>query len=121
MYRSRDHGALGDGDELVVAAAAVHVLALAVHAVAGAAMRMVAKGEQRGDVVIGDEPHVAALAAVAAVRPALGDRALPAERHTAGAAVAAAHVELRLVDELGHLRPSYKAGGDARCERPSAS
>ena len=52
--------------------------------------------------MVGDEPDVAALAAVAAVRPAEGDRTLPAERHAARAAVTAAHVELALVDELGH-------------------
>ena len=98
----------GTVDELVVAAAAVHVFALAVHAAARAAMRMVAKGEQRGNVVVGDEPHVAAPAAVAAIRSALGDRAFPTERHTAGAPVPAAHVELRLVDELGHLHQATK-------------
>ncbi len=41
-------------------------------------------------------------AAVAAVGPAEGDGTLPPERHAARATVAAAHVELALVDELGH-------------------
>ena len=68
----------------------------------GPPVRVVAERQQRGDVVVGDQPHVAALAAVAAVGPAEGDRALPPERHAARATVAAAHVELALVDELGH-------------------
>ena len=63
---------------------------------------MVAERQERGDVVVGDEPHVAALAAIAAVRAPVHDRALPPEAHRARAAVAATHVELALVDELGH-------------------
>ena len=55
------------------------------------------------------------MAAVAAVRPALGDRALPAKRDTARPAVPAAHIELRLVDELGHgtnlQSPSVREAG----------
>ena len=82
--------------------AAVEVLALAVHAVAGPAVRVVAERQQRRHVVVGDQPDVAALAAVAAVGPAHRDGALPPEADAAGAAVAAAHVELALVDELGH-------------------
>ena len=108
MYRSWTDGALGDGDLEVVAAAAVQVLALAVDAVAGPAVRVVAEREQRGDVVVGDQPHVAALAAVAAVRAALGDRALAPERDAAGAAVAAAHVELRTRRRTGTSAPTYR-------------
>ena len=97
------HRPLRDGDDLVVPTATVHVLALAVDAAAGAAVRVVAKGQQRRDVVIGDEPHVASPAAVATVRPALGDGPFPTKRDAARSPVTAAHVELRLVDELGHL------------------
>ena len=71
-------------------------------AVAGSPMRVVAERQQRGDVVVGDEPDVAALAAVAAVRPAEGHGTLAPERHAACSPIAAAHVELALVDELGH-------------------
>ena len=67
----------------------------------GAAVRVVAEREQRGDVAVGDQPDVAALAAVAAVRAAHRDGALTAERHAAGAAVATAHVQLGFVDESG--------------------
>ena len=85
------------------AATAVHVLALAVHAAAGLAVRVVAKGEQRRDIVVGDQPDVAAVAAVAAVRAAVHHGAFTTEAHAASAAVACLHVQLALVDELGHF------------------
>ena len=74
----------------------------------GPAVGMVAERQQRRHVVVGDEPDVAALAAVAPVRTAHHDRALPPERHAARAAVAATYVELALVDELGHPRQRYR-------------
>ena len=77
------------------------VLALAVDAVAGPTVRVVAEREQRRDVVVGDEPDVAALATVTTVRAAHRDRAFTTERHTARAAVPAPHVQLTFVDELG--------------------
>ena len=92
----------GTRDLQVVAATPCSFLPLPWTPLLGAAVRMVAEGEQRGDVAVGHEPDVAALAAVAAVRPAHGDVGLPPERDAARAAVAAAHVQLRLVDELGH-------------------
>ncbi len=98
------HGALGHRDLDRRPALAVLVLALAVHPVVGAAVRMVAERQQGRHVVVGDEPDVAALAAVAAVRAAHHDRALASERHAARAAITAAHVELAFVDELGHQR-----------------
>ena len=102
MYRSVTTVPSGTAISQRLAAPSVEVLALAVDAVAGPAVRVVAERQQRRHVVVGDEPDVAALAAVAAVRAAEGDRPLPPERHAARAAVAAAHVELALVDELGH-------------------
>ena len=92
----------GHGDLEVFAAPTVQVLALAVDTVAGPAMRVVTEGQQRGDVVVGDEPHVAALAAVASVRPAEGLGTFAPERHAACSPVSTAHVELGLVDELRH-------------------
>jgi hypothetical protein len=50
--------------------------------------------------VVGDEPHVATVAAVAPVRSTAGDVRLAAERHRARAAVASLDVEAALVDEL---------------------
>ena len=62
------------------------------------------------DVAVGQQPDVAAVAAVAAVGAALGDVGLAPERDRARAAVAAPHVELRLVDELsGDMRITHDA------------
>src|SRR5690606_28479438 len=92
--------ALGHDDLDRLAALAVQVLALAVGAVAGPAVGVVAERDQRGDVVVGDEPDVAAVAAVAAVRSAHDDGTFTTERDAASAAVTTADVELALVDEL---------------------
>src|SRR5690606_17671840 len=62
----------GDRHDEVLAPVAVTALALAVGAAAGGPVRVVLEGDQRRHVVVGDEPHVAARTAVAAVRPALG-------------------------------------------------
>ena len=101
------------------------LLALAVGAAAGPAVGVVAEGEQRGHVAVGDEPDVAAVAAVAAVGAALGDVGLAPERDAARAAVAALHVEAALVDELRHRaslrgRPHRSTDGNrywVRCTR----
>ncbi len=97
-----DHRALGNVDDQVVAAHAVLLLAGAVRARTGLAVRMVAEREQRRDVAVGLQPDVAAPAAVAAVGTATRHVRLPPERDAAGAAVAAFHVALRHVDEAGH-------------------
>ena len=111
-----DHRALGDGDGRGLAVPPVAAFARPVTAVAGPAVRVVAEGEERGDVAVGDKPDVAALAAVTAVGATLRDVRLPPERHRAGAPVARLHVELGLVDEPRHrssfvreLRPPGRA------------
>ena len=98
--------ALGHRDHRVGAAGPVAALALPVDAVVGPPMRMVAKREQRRDVAIGHEPDVAAVAAVAAVRAALRDVRLAAERDAARAAVTAVHMQVALVDEARHTGPA---------------
>ena len=69
-----------------------------------APMGMVAEGEQRRDVAIGQEVHVAARATVAAGGAALRSVRLPPERDHARAAIAAAHIDLNLVDEVARHR-----------------
>ncbi len=64
---------------------------------------MIAEGQERRHVVVGHEPHVTAVAPVAAIRAAEGHGTLAAEADTARAAVATASVQLALVDELGHF------------------
>ena len=77
----------------------VLALALPVHTVGGAAVGVVAEGEERGDVAVGDEPDVAAGAAVTAVGPALGDVRLAPEGDAARATIACLHMQAALVDE----------------------
>ncbi|GAC1316485.1 MAG: hypothetical protein NVSMB12_13310 [Acidimicrobiales bacterium] len=71
---------------------------------------MVAEREQRRHVVVGEQPYVAAVAAVAAVRSPARDVGLSAHRHRTGATVTGADVDLGLVDErtgAGHGFPAY--------------
>src|SRR5207244_9376855 len=89
--------------------AAVGLLRRAMHPVRRPPERMVLEREQRRDVAIGDEPHVAALASVTAVGSALGDVRLAPERHRAGAAVACLHMETALVDEARHRRTTLRS------------
>jgi hypothetical protein len=76
----------------------------------GPPVGVIAEGEQRRDVPVGAQPHVAAVAAVATVGPAPGNVGLAAERNRAGAAVAPTNVGSSFVDEPGHA-PKDRAGG----------
>ena len=78
-----------------------------VGAVAGPPMRMVSKGEKRRDVVIGLQPHAAAVTTVAAVGATLGNMGLTTKRDCSCSPVAAVDVQSALVDELG---PSATGG-----------
>ena len=71
-------------------------------------MLLVAIVDQRVQPVDRLDPDVAAAAAVAAVRPAELDELLAAERHRAGAAVAGAYVDFRLVEKF-HLNGQRSA------------
>src|SRR5439155_4783656 len=64
----------------------------------------VLKIQQRGEALISHKDHVAAAAAVAAVRPAFGHKFLATEAHTAIAAIAALDVDDRLVNEHDTLK-----------------
>src|SRR3546814_9893459 len=97
-------------------------LALAVGAAPGAPVRVVLERDQRGDVVVDDEPHVATLAAVAAVGPTHRRVRLPAERHAPGATVSTLDVEPTLIDELRHPRRLVvcRTVTSRRCEQVAA-
>src|SRR2546423_8737702 len=84
-------------------------LAHAMGSVGGPPVRMVLEGEQGGRVRVGDQPDIAAPAAVAAIGSAFGDVSLPPERDRAGAPVARLHVQLCLVDEPGHGSTSLES------------
>ena len=97
-----DGGALGHRHLEVAPPPAVLALALPVHAAPGRPVRMVLERDQRRHVAVDDEPHAAAVAAVAAVGPAPGHVRLPPEADRARAAVTTLDVETALVDELRH-------------------
>ena len=93
------HRAFGHHDQEVFAARAVALVPGAVLARRRTAVRMVAEGEERCGVAIGNEEDVAPGSTVAAVRPTFGHVRLAPEGHGARAAIAAAQVDLDLVDE----------------------
>ena len=86
----------------ISAARTVPVPAGAVAPVVAFAVRMIAKGQQRRDIAIGDKPDRPAVATITAVRTPLGDVRFTPERNTAGATVAALDVDVALIDEVGH-------------------
>src|SRR5690606_22616699 len=100
--------------------AAVAVAALAVLAVFGAVVRLVAEVDERAQARIDLQDDVAALAAVAAVRPAHRYELFTPEADAAVAAVAGFHVDARFVVKQGPF-PALKnkrrlpAAGTALC------
>ena len=94
--------------------------AMAVLAHAGAAvlcqeMLLVAIVDQRVEAVDRFGDHVAAFAAVAAIRPAELDEFLAPERHAAVAAVAGANIDLGLVEEFHLSNVKTRLAAAAAC------
>ena len=87
-------------DDQVLAAGAAAVLAHAVMAAFGLEMLLVAEIDQRVQIVHRLGIDIAAAAAMAAVRAAELDELLAPEADRAGAAIAAADIDLGLVEEL---------------------
>ena len=83
-----DDGAPGHADHQILALFAGLAAAGSVRAVFGGVFALVAEVGQGGQVVVRNEDDIAALAAVAAVRPAGGDVFFAVERHGPVAAVA---------------------------------
>ena len=90
----------GTRDRDVLAALAVHLLAHAVLAALGLELLLVAEVDQRVEVLVGLQPDVAAVAAVAAVGAAERDELLAAEADAAVAAVAGGDRDFCFVDEF---------------------
>ena len=97
--RRRPSVPTGTGDDDVLAPRAVLALRGPVLAVGGAAKGVVAEAQERRLVVVGLEPDVAALAAVAAVGTALGDVGLATKADAARSPVSGFGVQLRAIDE----------------------
>ena len=87
------------------------VFALPVNAALRFAVRMVLEGEERRDVVVGNEPDVAAVATIAAVGSTHDYWAFTPETDAARAAIASLHVQLAFVDELRHGTRCYAGRG----------
>ena len=107
------HGAHRHLEHEVLPRRAVHAAAFAVRAALGFEMVLEAVLDERGQARVGFEHHVAAVPAVAAVRPALRHMGLAAKRHATRAAVAALHMDAHFVDEhlgppLSWNRPSHR-------------
>ena len=90
-----DDGAPGDPQDQVRAVSAGATLAAAVCAVGGGVLALIAEVHQGGHMIVHRDHHVAAPAAVAAVRAAGGHIFLPVEGDHAVAAVAGADGDLR--------------------------
>ena len=119
-----DHGPDRYDDDLVLAPRAVLAFGGAVLAVGRPPKGVVAKSQQRGLIVVGHDPDVAALTAVAAVRTTLGDVGLAAKTDAAGPAVARFGVQLGEIDEGGHtfiLRPGPSNPLCVTCRRPRSA
>src|SRR6266536_4378798 len=100
----------------IVAARAVAVFAHAAAAVLGLEMLLVAVVDECVEPVDRLHNHVAALAAVAAVRPAELDEFLAPERHAAVPAVARADIHLGFIEEFHD--PRYASTNAKIRERP---
>ena len=96
------HGAGRHPQFQALAVGAVLVVALPGPAVAGLGVRAEVEIEQGVHVVVDDQRHVAAVAAVAAVGPAERLVLLPVHRGAPVAAVAGLQVQNGAVDEPGH-------------------
>ncbi len=95
-------GAVGNEENEVFTLAAAAVVARTRSAVGALAVRLVVVVDQRGDVGVDLEDDVAAVSAVAAVRPAEGLELLAVHRGDTVATGSARDVERHLVDEAGN-------------------
>ena len=81
-------------------------------AVARAKQALMAKINQRAEARVRQQIDIAAIAAIAAVRPAFGDEFFPPETQAAVAALARLNPDGRLVNKL-HGRPPLVAGPES--------
>ncbi len=110
-----DLRAHGHADDRVRAGLAGLVRALAVPAAVALQIALEAEGGEVAQVGVGEQHDVAPVAAVTAVRPALGDELLAPERHASVAAAAALHDDAGTIVEVSgyphecSARPSGEA------------
>lgn len=94
------HGADRHGDGQVLAGLAVHLPAHAVLAALRTERALVAEVDQGIEILVGDQPHTAAIAAVATIRPTQRDELLAAKADAAIAAIAGRDLDFRFVYEF---------------------
>jgi dGTPase len=80
----------------------VHILSFAVYSAFRSAVRVVSEPQQRGHVVIGDEPHMTTASTVATVGAPVHHRTLSAETHAARATITTTYVQLAFIDKGAH-------------------
>jgi hypothetical protein len=78
----------------------MQIFTLPVDPVLGPTVRMIAEGQKRGHIVIGNEPDIATLTTVATIGTAHHHGSLAPKRDTPRATIPAAHVKLAFIDEL---------------------
>ena len=103
-----DLGADGYADGDVLAGLAEGLAAHAVLAALGAELALVAEVDQRVEVLVRLQPHAAAIAAVAAIRPAERNELLAPEADAAVAAVAGDDQDLGFIYEFHWVLPGRR-------------
>ncbi len=121
MFGVEDHGAGRNGNQQVFARAAVATGAAAGLTALRLPLRAMRERGKAIDPLLGDQNHAAAVAAVAAVRPAAGYVLFPAEADRPVAPLARFHSDFRFVDEHGRLlvNLSSVAGPARRAKTPT--
>ena len=110
-------GAFGHRNLDIGCGRAMLLLAAAMFAAGGLAVRVIAEAQKRRRVMVGDQPYASAIAAVAAVRAAFRDVCLTSKRHTARATVAALNVDIALIHEVRHDGP--QPNGSIYAQKPA--
>ena len=95
-----DGGAGRDADDQVIAALAVALLAHAVLAALGLEAALMAEVDQGTDVLVGLDPHIAAIAAVAAIGATQRNELLAAKADAAIATIAGYDINFCFVYEF---------------------
>ena len=82
------------------AALSVQIFAFAMDTIRPSPVWMITKWQQRRHIVVGHEPHIAAVSAIATVGASINDRALTSKRHAPRASVTPSNIELALINKL---------------------
>jgi hypothetical protein len=96
------NGSFGNMDDEVFATSSMKVFAFTVNAVASASVRVISKCQERRHVTVGQQPHIATLAAIATIGATHGFRTFASETDASSAAVSAPHIQLGFIDKHAH-------------------